>query len=122
MAATHRTKSPNGERVRRKCASLSSQPVNVGAKANVPSEIVTSGLGTYLPWGIASKLAKANQLRQGIVLISSSKFCVSSFVPAIGILGKQRVESLFQLTRRESSECAMTQAEFVGTGSGRVGE
>ena len=71
MAATHRTKSPNGERVRRKCASLSSQPVNVGAKANVPSEIVTSGLGTYLPWGIASKLAKANQLRQGIVLIGS---------------------------------------------------
>ena len=65
MAATQCTKLPNGERVRRKCTILSSQPAGAGAEIKSASGRVTSCFDTYELWGSSAKLAKANLLRQG---------------------------------------------------------
>jgi hypothetical protein len=47
MAATQRTKPPKGERVRRKCTILSSQPAGAGVEIKSPSERVASSFDTY---------------------------------------------------------------------------
>src|SRR5262245_42513358 len=65
MAATQRTKLPNGERVRRKCAILSSQPGDTEAEIKSPSGRVASCFDTYLLCGFSARLAKPKVLRQG---------------------------------------------------------